>query len=224
MCLGHSPQHARTVGLVLDTITGLTSPQFHIVVDDRFDTVNTTDKQDKWQEKCGFKHATKKQSTTPPITSTATAPSTASSTQTPQHSTREERTPEGESTPPTRRSTRQRSIPERLTYASKLLITACTTIFCQAASADPDVMYLHEARKEKDWPKFQEAMQQEIDGQIQHKNFRLRKREDVDASTPMLTGVWVLKRKRKITTGEIYKWKACLNLDGSRQIKGVHCD
>ena len=36
--------------------------------------------------------------------------------------------------------------------------------------------------------------------------------------------IWVLKRKRKILTGEIYKWKARLNLDGSKQIKGIHYD
>ena len=46
--LGHSPQHARTIGLVLDTNTGLTSLQFHITVDDQFDTVNALAKQDQW--------------------------------------------------------------------------------------------------------------------------------------------------------------------------------
>ena len=217
--LGHSPQHARTIGLVLDTLTGLTSPQFHVVVDDRFDTVSQTDKHDQWQTKCGFKYSRKQHQTATSVGQTAP-----SQPQPPATTTLPDLTPEGQTIPPTRRSTRIRKIPERLTYASQLLITACTTIFCQAASSDPDVMYLHEARKEKDWPQFQEAMQQEIDGQIQHKNFRLRKRADIDTSTPILPGVWVLKRKRKILTGEIYKWKARLNLDGSRQIKGVHYD
>ena len=31
-----------------------------------------------------------------------------------------------------------------------------------------------------------------------------------------------MKHKRRIDTREIYKWKACLNLDGSKQIKGVN--
>ena len=67
-------------------------------------------------------------------------------------------------------------------------------------------------------------MQQEIDGQIQHKNFRVIPRDTLPKGTKVLPGVWILKRKRKIATGEIYKWKARLNLDGSRQQKGVHFD
>ena len=52
--LGHSPNHARTVGLVLDTVTGLTSPQFHISVEDHFDTVNEANKINEWLVRCGF--------------------------------------------------------------------------------------------------------------------------------------------------------------------------
>lgn len=37
--LGRSPHHASTVPLVLNTQTGLVSPQFHVIYDDNFDTV-----------------------------------------------------------------------------------------------------------------------------------------------------------------------------------------
>ena len=37
--LCHSPHHAASVPLILSTQTGLVSPQFHCVFDDRFDTV-----------------------------------------------------------------------------------------------------------------------------------------------------------------------------------------
>jgi hypothetical protein len=37
--LGHSPTHASTVPLVYSTTTGLVSPQFHVVFDDKFATV-----------------------------------------------------------------------------------------------------------------------------------------------------------------------------------------
>jgi len=38
--LGHSPNHATTVPLVLNITTGLVSPQYHLVFDDHFTTVN----------------------------------------------------------------------------------------------------------------------------------------------------------------------------------------
>ena len=97
-------------------------------------------------------------------------------------------------------------------------------LYCQAASADPDTMYLHEARKEKDWPQFKQAMQSEIDGKINNKNFRVIPRKSLPENTKVLPGVWVLRRKRKILTGKVYKYKARLNLDGSKQEKGIHFD
>jgi hypothetical protein len=33
-----------------------------------------------------------------------------------------------------------------------------------------------------------------------------------------------MKRKRRIATREVYKWKARLNVDGSKQKPGVHFD
>jgi hypothetical protein len=49
--LHRSPYHASNVPLVLNTQTGLVSPQFHVIVDNRFDTVGR-DKHfiSKWQE------------------------------------------------------------------------------------------------------------------------------------------------------------------------------
>ena len=85
-------------------------------------------------------------------------------------------------------------------------------------------MYFHEARRDPDWKQFRDSMQEEIDGQMARKNFRLRLKKDLPPDTQVLPGVWVLRRKRKLLTAEVYKWKARLNLDGSRQIKGVHFD
>jgi hypothetical protein len=54
--LGHSPQHARTVGLLLSLTTGLVSPQFHVRYDNLFETVKEGHHQTRsqWQIKCGF--------------------------------------------------------------------------------------------------------------------------------------------------------------------------
>ena len=38
----------------------------------------------------------------------------------------------------------------------------------------------------------------------------------------ILPSVWAMKRKRKIATREVYKWKARLNVDGSKQQHGVN--
>ena len=52
MYLCHSPQHASSVPLILNTQTGLVSPQFHCVYDNAFDTVNNDAKfVSLWQQK-----------------------------------------------------------------------------------------------------------------------------------------------------------------------------
>jgi hypothetical protein len=54
--LGRSPQHARTVALVLDMETGFVSPQFHVKFDPTFQTTRKRGRQpaSSWQQKCGF--------------------------------------------------------------------------------------------------------------------------------------------------------------------------
>jgi hypothetical protein len=53
--LGPSPQHARTVGLVLSPTTGLVSPQFHVKYDDTFSTLrNNSMPKSMWQQLAGF--------------------------------------------------------------------------------------------------------------------------------------------------------------------------
>ena len=57
--LGRSPQHARSVSLVLNIITGLVSPQFHVKLDPAFDTIPQLYEGRRpdtsiWQTKAGF--------------------------------------------------------------------------------------------------------------------------------------------------------------------------
>ena len=44
----------------------------------------------------------------------------------------------------------------------------------------------------------------------------------VPPGTKVLPAVWAMKRKRRITTREIYKWKARLNVHGGKQVHGVN--
>jgi len=89
-----------------------------------------------------------------------------------------------------------------------------------AASADPDVMYLHEALRAPDRAKFIEAMQKEIEGQVNNGNFSVIPRGEVPEGDRVLPAVWAMRRKRRISTQEVYKWKARLNIDGSKQVYG----
>jgi len=92
------------------------------------------------------------------------------------------------------------------------------------ATSDPDTMYMHEAMKEPDADKFKEAMQKEVDDQLANGNFSLIKRNKVPKGRIILPAVWQMKRKRDIKTQEVKKYKARLNIDGSRMRYGEHYD
>jgi hypothetical protein len=87
-----------------------------------------------------------------------------------------------------------------------------------AASVDPDVMYLHEAMKQPDRKQFKDAMTNEITDHTEKAFWSLFPKENLAANTKIIPMVWAMRRKRRIATGEIYKWKARLNVDdGSKQ-------
>ena len=55
--LGHSPEHASNVALVLNLTTGLVSPQYHVVFDDTFSTVeHITNRTEPthWENLCKY--------------------------------------------------------------------------------------------------------------------------------------------------------------------------
>jgi hypothetical protein len=73
-------------------------------------------------------------------------------------------------------------------------------------------MYHHQAMKQPDKEKFQEAM----------RNYRLVKRSELPEGATLISSVWQMKRKRKPSTGDISKYIARMNIDGSQMIKGLH--
>ena len=86
-----------------------------------------------------------------------------------------------------------------------------------AASADPDTMYYHQALKEPDRANFIEAMQTEVHMHTDKKHWELMRREDIPDGHDILPTAWAMKRKRRILSREVYKWKARLNVHGSKQ-------
>ena len=58
------------------------------------------------------------------------------------------------------------------------------------AVADPDVMYLHQAMKEKDRDMFIDAMKKEVKDQSENDNFSVIKRELMPKNKSLLKAVW----------------------------------
>ena len=85
-----------------------------------------------------------------------------------------------------------------------------------------DTMYYHQAMRQPDAPQFMDAIVKEINGHVDGNTWELIRREDVPDGHEPVPSVWSMKRKRDLTTGEITKWKARLNLHGGKQTYGVN--
>jgi hypothetical protein len=83
-------------------------------------------------------------------------------------------------------------------------------------------MYYHQAMREPDKERFQEAIRKECEAHFKESNYKLIPRSEVPQGAPLLSSVWQMKRKRKPSTGEISKYKARMNVNGKEQIKGIH--
>jgi hypothetical protein len=90
------------------------------------------------------------------------------------------------------------------------------------ATNDPDVLYYHEAMKADDRDQFLDSMVKEFKDQWDNGNFVPVRKSTLsgEEKKKILPAVWAMRRKRKLLTGEIYKWKSRLNLDGSKQVEG----
>ncbi|KAI2507504.1 hypothetical protein MHU86_6892 [Fragilaria crotonensis] len=92
-----------------------------------------------------------------------------------------------------------------------------------AASADPDTMHYHEATRDPDFVEFIKAMVKEVQRNTKNETWELVPRSSVPPGTKILPSVWaIMKRKCRIATREVCKWKARLNIDGSKQEEGVN--
>jgi Reverse transcriptase (RNA-dependent DNA polymerase) len=145
--------------------------------------------------------------------------------------------------PPLRRSQRVSKPVDRPTYSWSTEITSdipgeimyltamypmedlnTDPLMALAASTDTDTMYYNQSMEQPDRLKFIEAMIDEVMGQMANQNFATVKRSNLPEGACILPSVWQMKRKRIIATGEVYKWKARCNIDGSKQIQDVDYD
>ena len=294
--LGPSPNHARSIALVLKPRTGHVSPQFHVKFDDFFETVQSKatdlDAPDpEWKYLSGF--ATKKgppaskakggldsllaprrgmitpitprqgtseddqpvdHSIGPPLhpaddlneqqtineqpTEPADATSPVQTPDVPAAAARQTRS--GRVIKNTSRYDQSMSLRDQGIVAWEVLIdqdeqeahpTAATQFATQKALEDPiafaamnnpDILYWDQAMKAHDRDKFLEAVKVELDGHEKIGNYEPVPLEKVPKGTKLLDMVWSMRRKRRIKSQEVYKWKARLNVHGGQQERGVH--
>ncbi len=272
--LGHSPSHARNVSLVLNLLTGLVSPQFHVQHDDGFTTVR--DGSDPplslWQQLAGFVVNGSSRNASPVVPPNEGAhalvaperhdvpPNAAPNDVPPAEGVANvpiddqpayiDDAPHDLPLPvaepaanapipqPTRRSSRIPTPSRRLlesletthiAFEAQVMLDLMQELdidlihpFAFAASNDPDTMYIDQALREPDRAEFLKAMQEEINAHETRGHWVLVRRDTLPPGTVILPAVWSMKRKRRIDTRQVYKWKARLTIHGGRQIHGVN--
>ena len=82
-------------------------------------------------------------------------------------------------------------------------------------------MHYHQAMKAPDRDEFLMSMGKEVSDQAGNGNWLIVHKSKVPQGVPVRAPVWVMRRKRRISTREVHKWKSRLNYDGSKQVKGV---
>ena len=91
-----------------------------------------------------------------------------------------------------------------------------------AATAHPNILYWDQAMKAPDRERFLKAVKVELDGHKRMGNYEPIPIEKVPKGTKLLDMVWSMRRKLRINTQEVYKWKARLNVHSGQQEQGVH--
>ena len=292
--LGPSPNHARSVALVLNPRTGHISPQFHVKFDDFFETVQhkATDldaPNPEWKYLSGFAvhKGQPRQSAKEPLgdlivprrgptnapSPAAPAPERVTQQTLPiTNQNNEDVTPNGEEPPTTVvQAPSTHHVPEQgpqnnavrqtrsgrvvtntsrynqsVTQRSQGLVawevlvdqdegedipTASSQYAIQksledpiafAASSNPDILYWDQAMRAHDRDKFIEAVGIELDGHEKMGNYEPIPLREVPKGAKLIDMVWSMRRKRRINTQEVYKWKARLNVHGGQQEHGVH--
>ena len=85
-----------------------------------------------------------------------------------------------------------------------------------------DIMYFHQALKQEDSPEFIKAIVKEINGHVEQNHWQIVPRSTVPEGVTPVPSVWAMRQKRNLTTNEVTKYKARLNLHGGKQELGVN--
>jgi radical SAM superfamily enzyme len=93
---------------------------------------------------------------------------------------------------------------------------------CLLTKTDGDTMYWDQAIRQHDAEEFIKAAVDEVTTHQKNGHWKVIDKRDVPKNEPVLDAVWSMKRKRRLLTNKIYKWKARLNLHGGQQEYGVN--
>ena len=97
-------------------------------------------------------------------------------------------------------------------------------LYANKATNDPDTLYMHEALRAPDAQEFKKAMVKEVNDHNDRQHWEIMEKKDVPKGETILPAVWAMKRKRRIDTRQVYKWKSRLNLGSHKMIQGNHYD
>ena len=89
-----------------------------------------------------------------------------------------------------------------------------------AASVNPDILSHVQAKKALDWDQFLVAMDLEIQRMIANEIFEEVSVSEVPCNQRILRAVWSDRRKTT-PSGEVYRHRSCLCVDGSQQQYGI---
>ena len=89
-------------------------------------------------------------------------------------------------------------------------------------SPKSDTLYFDQAMQAEDREEFKEAMTREVNTHFERKHWESTAIQEVPTYIKLLDSVWAMRRKRRISTGEIYKYKARLNAHGGQQVHCIH--
>jgi hypothetical protein len=85
-----------------------------------------------------------------------------------------------------------------------------------------DIMYYDQALQQPDAKQFANAIVKEVNGHVNNKHWTLVKRMDVPKEAQVVPSVWAMQRKCDLTTKEVIKHKARLDLHGGKQVYGMN--
>jgi hypothetical protein len=77
---------------------------------------------------------------------------------------------------------------------------------------------MHEALRAHDADQFREAMVCEVNEHTKQGNWELVLKQDLPPDTKVLPAIWAMKRKQRIDSRKVYKWKSRLNLGGDKKL------
>ena len=84
-----------------------------------------------------------------------------------------------------------------------------------------DTLYYDQAMSMYDSDKLHEAMLKEVNMHFARKHWELETVQKIPEGTKLLDLVWAIRCNQRITTGEIYKYKAKINAYCRKQVHGI---